>query len=225
MRPDLIIVARGGGSIEDLWAFNEEIVVRAAAASRIPLISAVGHETDTTLIDYASDRRAPTPTAAAEMAVPVREQLQQSLQELDARLQRTASRLCDTAIQKLDDWSERLLASLPALLSRKEQTLALMTARLQPKVLFAELSATQARLRDMGKRMGLAGRRLVEKKTGELAGLAGLLETLNYQRVLERGFVLVKNAGGKVVSRMGAAKQEKELRLVFADGELTVIPD
>src|SRR5689334_5465389 len=101
-RPDLLIVARGGGSIEDLWPFNEEEVVRAAAESPIPLISAVGHETDTTLIDHASDRRAPTPTAAAEMAVPVRSELLAELGELGHRAQHCLTRRTDRARERFD---------------------------------------------------------------------------------------------------------------------------
>ncbi|MGB1209723.1 MAG: exodeoxyribonuclease VII large subunit, partial [Paracoccaceae bacterium] len=132
-RPDLIIVARGGGSIEDLWGFNEEIVARATAASEIPLISAVGHETDTTLIDFVSDLRAPTPTAAAEHAVPVRAELLAWVQDQDARLTRAltqgltrrgerlkdlsralpdADTLVNNAQQRLDRWGEKLDPSL-----------------------------------------------------------------------------------------------------------------
>ena len=119
-RPDLIIVARGGGSLEDLWGFNEEIVVRAAAASKIPLISAVGHETDTTLIDYASDLRAPTPTAAAEMAVPVRADLLATLADLAARQSRASRNLLDRRGQRLRDLS-RALPRLDALLAAPRQ--------------------------------------------------------------------------------------------------------
>ena len=128
-RPDLIIVARGGGSMEDLWGFNEEIVVRAAAASRIPLISAVGHETDTTLIDFAADRRAPTPTAAAEMAVPVRADLLAALADLNARLARSQRALIDRRAQRLADLS-RALPRLDALLATPRQRLDAATQRL-----------------------------------------------------------------------------------------------
>src|SRR5206468_11882216 len=108
-RPDVLIVARGGGSLEDLMPFNDEEVVRAAAASAIPLISAVGHETDTTLIDFAADRRAPTPTAAAEMAVPVRSQLLDEVGDHGHRLVRSPTRLAQEMTQRLDGWIERLL--------------------------------------------------------------------------------------------------------------------
>src|SRR6185437_11059676 len=168
-RPDLLIVARGGGSLEDLMAFNEEIVVRAAAASAIPLISAVGHETDTTLIDFAADRRAPTPTAAAEMAVPVRSEL---IAELDAKAMRLAGGLSrflgerrtrveglgrglpdprsilDTARQRLDDRAERLLLGFRQLLALRRHRLDSAGERLSRGALEGLIARAQQRLDD-----------------------------------------------------------------------------
>jgi exodeoxyribonuclease VII large subunit len=148
MRPDVIIVARGGGSLEDLMAFNEEIVVRAAAESPIPLISAVGHETDTTLIDFASDRRAPTPTAAAEMAIPARTDLLADLAQTEARLLQLGRAVLERARRRLMV-AERGLPDLPNI-----------------------LGAMRQRLEDRGERLGLALPGLVQRKRGELSRLA-----------------------------------------------------
>jgi exodeoxyribonuclease VII large subunit len=174
-RPDVLIVARGGGSLEDLMAFNEEIVLRAVAACRIPLISAVGHETDTTLIDFVSDRRAPTPTAAAEMAIPARVDLLADLAQKAARLsgalahatrdrrlrlERAERQLPDlpsflgTARQRLDDRGDRLIIALPNLLERRRAAVAFFGGRLPD--LPTVIEAARERVRDRGRRLVLA---------------------------------------------------------------------
>lgn len=161
-RPDLIIVARGGGSIEDLWGFNEEIVVRAAAASDIPLISAVGHETDTTLIDYASDQRAPTPTAAAELAVPVRLELLATTDSLGARLRRGLEQGVRQRRQRLSDLS-RALPQPDGLLAPARQRIDFLGERL--KSALREATAKKAlRLADLSLRPGTLRRSVAEER-------------------------------------------------------------
>src|SRR5437764_6375669 len=188
-RPDLIIVARGGGSLEDLMPFNEEIVVRAAAGSAIPLISAVGHETDTTLIDHASDRRAPTPTAAAEMAVPVRLDLVAKLGGKSSRLAGGLARLLSerrlqlsglarglpdpqdllgAAAQRLDDRSERLRLALASRFAAARQQLDLAGAGLRPAVLAADVKRARDRFADVERRLARAMTRAVETQRAAL---------------------------------------------------------
>jgi len=176
-RPDLIIVARGGGSIEDLWGFNDEIVVRAASASTIPLISAVGHETDTTLIDFVSDMRAPTPTAAAELAVPVRLELLAEINSMNARaaqalvniMSRHRQRLVDVARalprpenlttqpqQRLDIWEGRLPLALRSLMQRQQLRLSGAAAQIKPSSVSRLLENESQKIQMMGKRLRLA---------------------------------------------------------------------
>jgi exodeoxyribonuclease VII large subunit len=196
-RPDLLIVARGGGSIEDLWGFNEEIVARAAAESRIPLISAVGHETDTTLIDYVSDHRAPTPTAAAERAVPVRRELLAWVTEQDARMIRAVGQgvarrrqrvgdlaralprpetLLSTARQRLDAADRALPLFLRQLTRAKAHRLTDLAGALRPAVLRARVARDRAGIAQWSDRHAQALNRLLAVKWRELRTTAARLD-------------------------------------------------
>ena len=220
-RPDLVIVARGGGSIEDLWAFNEEVVVRAIADCRIPTNSAVGHETDVTLADYAADVRAPTPTAAAEMAVPVRAELMSQLATWNGRVIGAANRhqrlagerltalarhlpkreaLYAPQRQRLDDAGERLDRSQRHRLTMISERLAARGAALRPALLA----------------------RRWDRDRAQLDGLGRLLTSLDPRALLSRGYTMVRDGGGAIVTSAGKAKDAGHLRLQFADGEVPV---
>ncbi|MEA3262668.1 MAG: exodeoxyribonuclease VII large subunit [Pseudomonadota bacterium] len=222
-RPDLVIVARGGGSIEDLWCFNEEVVVRAVADCPIPIISAVGHETDTTLVDFAADLRAPTPTAAAEIAVPVREELAQQLAELALRKRRAAGRPLQLGRERLQGWAERLPRP-QVLFSPHAQRLDQAAERLR-RGLVDRTHQARSTFERVGNRLSLPllSARL-DRAQERLAGLARLHASLNPDAVLQRGYVRVTGADGATLTSRVAAAQETSLLLHFRDGELKVVP-
>lgn len=237
-RPDLLIVARGGGSIEDLMAFNEEIVVRAAAESAIPLISAVGHETDTTLIDFAADRRAPTPTAAAEMAVPVRTELLALALDLERRNLRCFSRGVDdrrkhvqalvralpradqlfaAVRQRFDHAAERLVQGLKRNAQEHRRAFLEIAAPLRPRCVTNRIEAGSERLRAFAHQLERCERAHLKSWREQLDGCARLLDTVSHRAVLERGFALVQGADGSIRRRAGAVVPGENLSLVFAD--------
>jgi exodeoxyribonuclease VII large subunit len=202
-RPELLIVARGGGSIEDLWPFNEEEVVRAAAESPIPLISAVGHETDTTLIDHAADLRAPTPTAAAEMAVPVRAELFAQLAELGHRAQHCLGRRAERCGERFDEVARRLPRSLAARAGAARADLNLVAGRLRRELIDQRI----ARLAD------------------KLSALWQMAELVHPDRPLQRGFARVTSRDGRTLIHARDAREMQLLTLHFGDGAVDASVD
>lgn len=246
-RPDVLIVARGGGSLEDLWAFNEEIVVRAAAASEIPLISAVGHETDTTLIDFASDRRAPTPTAAAEMAVPVRADLlaevldygkrtiscmNRALREASTELAGLARGLGDPRQmieerqQRLDVAGERLALGPKRVIEVKQQQIAAEARALRGAGERYKSEVKQKVERQLDKVVQLGERLLrhradmITRSTDRVAQLGKLLDSYSFRSVLNRGFALVRDQDGQPVLAAAATSAGQTIGIEFADGRV-----
>ena len=243
-RPDVLIVARGGGSVEDLGAFNEEIVVRAVASSDIPLISAIGHEPDFTLIDFAADLRAPTPTAAAEFAVPMRAELIAGIATLGARLFSGTSRALDRrrsaveglgrglrgprealelATQRLDHGSERLFRAHAAAVTAGAQRLESSGRRLRPDMLRRGLDDGRQRLTNTSVRLTRVVHRALADNTSRLGNLAPRLESVSHHGVLARGYAVVRGQDGAPMTSATGAVTGMGLDIELRDGHISTV--
>jgi len=238
-QPDLIIVARGGGSIEDLMAFNEENVVRATANSKIPIISAVGHETDTTLIDFASDLRAPTPTGAAEMAVPVRLNLMAQIADDETRLMNASNRsikekrnrietlsaklgeptkLLELKIQSLDRAYDQLTHKIERKLLHKSQKLSDIKNRLLHPAQLIERKKMQ--LENLNSRQSLVFKNFIGKKDNQLKLSSEKLEILSFKSVLNRGFTVIRDENNKPITDHKNLKSSQKIKIEFKENKI-----
>jgi exodeoxyribonuclease VII large subunit len=237
--PDVIIVARGGGSIEDLWSFNEEIVVRAAFSSVIPIISAVGHETDTTLLDFVADKRAPTPTAAAELVVPVRSQLIFTVNELGHRLYNKLNTYLvhlDTKLtslsrglpnlkllivnfmQKLDDLSIRLYESYPRYFKTLYDLIKNYESAIHVVKFNKDIERIQGVLDDFQKRLQYSLQVNFAAKLKDFESTTALFESYSYKNTLKRGFAIIKDQNNNIVKSISEMFSDRKFTVEVSDG-------
>ena len=216
-RPDVLIVARGGESLEDLWPFNEEIVINAVYESEIPIISAVGHETDTMLIDYVADLRAPTPTGAAEFAVPVKAELKSRLMTLQNRLFDASQRYLSEQGFKLEALS-RGIPDLTNILAEKSQKFDDRIERLNNSFTSLMFNKSQE-LANCSFRPFLI-RNIIERKLDALEGLKARMEASSIDAVLKRGFAWIKDENGHTIYTAKEARKQKYLQITFADEKI-----
>lgn len=243
-RPDLIIVARGGGSIEDLWGFNDEELIRAVADSDIPVISAVGHETDWTLVDLAADVRAPTPTAAAEMAVPVKSDLEAHVATLNARLSSGLSRTLENARanlkaagrgmptpdtlfsmprRQLDEATTRLTSGLISATQKKQIHFQGIQARLNPNLLMPVVQRRSQEVGYLHTRLSQALSASQERAKLRVSQATRLLNSYSYTNTLQRGYAVVRDDTGQLVTLSKNVTEGQLHELEFADGRINVI--
>ncbi len=234
---DVLLLVRGGGSIEDLWAFNDEALARALAASPIPVVCGVGHETDFTIADFVADLRAPTPTAAAEQVAPDRGRLMERVLAFAERLNELTQRRLDSAGQRLDlavkllrppsaQWAlrarqldalgARLASAQTAAQTIRAHRLDQLVVRLRPP----EASAAIAQLNALNQRLLRAGRQTLERRSARLEHGAAALALVSPQAVLERGYAIVTDERGQVLREATGARPGAELRVSLARGEL-----
>ena len=235
-RPDVIIIARGGGSVEDLWGFNDEALVRKVFDSKIPIISAIGHETDTTLIDLVADLRAPTPTAAAEMAVPVRKILITSVEDSYERIKNYINNkiefeersllLLDKAIPKIEVMlknynlrykkaSSILNISLVSMIKHYQDIFIRKTVSFKANMLTKNFNFTKDDFLEVSKSLINSTVNIFDKKTNSLQLQSGLLDVLSHNSVLKRGFAIVKDKKSKIITSSKKIKEDEELMINF----------
>lgn len=243
--PDVVIVARGGGSTEDLWTFNEEVVARAIATSTVPVISAVGHETDFTIADFVADLRAPTPSAAAELVSGTREQLQERMHTLDRRLEQsmryrlsglqrrlhqlstdraegTLHRTIGKQQQRVDELDSRMRDLLRAAVATRKRAVTDWQARLAKQDLRLRIANGRRRWEAACARMRQRAQWLVANASHKLAPLHAQLQQLSPLRVLERGYAIVQRQDGVVVKEAASAEAGQILTVRLAKGRLAV---